>query len=154
MKDKSKKTLIYSALFILSIVIYILVLTLLSSASDAVTEVFNRDYNIIRLISMVIVINIVSGVLVLFICWTIKRLIDNNKIACILPIAVTIIMELIVFAPFIFDSSFFVRIYMDILSMPSFLSDMAIAMCFSIGYTIYTVLKGKKEPEIKSGPLD
>ena len=154
MKDKSKKTLIFSALFILSIVIYILVLTLLSSASDAVTEVFNRDYNISRLIGMAIVINIVSGVLVLLICWTIKRLIDNNKKAAILPIAVTIIMELIVFAPFIFDSSFFVRIYMDILSMPGFLSDMAIAMCFSIGYTIYTVLKGKKEPEIKSGPLD
>ena len=38
--------------------------------------------------------------------------------------------------------------------MPSFLSDMAIAMCFSIGYTIYAVLKGKKEPEIKSDPLD
>ena len=81
MKDKSKKTLIYSALFILSIVIFIFVLTLLSSASDAVTEAFNRDYNIIRLIGMAIVINIVSGVLVLFICWTIKRLIDNNKIA-------------------------------------------------------------------------
>lgn len=154
MKDKSKKTLIYSALFILSIVIFILVLTLLSSASDAVTEVFNRDLNIFRLIGMAIVINIVSGVLVLFICWTIKRLIDNNKIAAILPIAVSIIMELIVFVPFIFDSSFFVRIYMDILSMPNFLSYMAIAMCFSIGYTIYVVLKGKKEPEIKSGPLD
>ena len=154
MKDKSKKTLIYSALFILSIVIFILVLTLLSSASDAVTEVFNRDLNIFRLIGMAIVINIVSGVLVLFICWTIKRLIDNNKIAAILPIAVSIIMELIVFAPFIFDSSFFVRIYMDILSMPNFLSYMAIAMCFSIGYTIYVVLKGKKEPEIKSGSLD
>ena len=80
MKDKSKKTLIYSALFVLSIVIFIFVLTLLSSASDAVTEAFNRDYNIIRLIGMAIVINIVSGVLVLFICWTIKRLIDNNKI--------------------------------------------------------------------------
>lgn len=154
MKDKSKKTLIYSALFILSIVIFILVLTLLSSASDAVTEVFNRDLNIFRLIGMAIVINIVSGVLVLFICWTIKRLIDNNKIAAILPIAVSIIMELIVFVPFIFDSSFFVRIYMDILSMPNFLSYMAIAMCFSIGYTIYVVLKGKKEPEIKSGSLD
>ena len=154
MKDKSKKTLIYSALFVLSIVIFIFVLTLLSSASDAVTEAFNRDLNIIRLIGMAIVINIVSGVLVLFICWTIKRLIDNNKIAAILPIAVTIIMELIVFAPFIFDSSFFVRIYMDILSMPSFLSDMAIGMWGSIGYTIYAVIKGKKEPEIKSGPLD
>ena len=94
MKDKSKKTLIYSALFVLSIVIFIFVLTLLSSASDAVTEAFNRDLNIIRLIGMAIVINIVSGVLVLFICWTIKRLIDNNKIAAILPIAVTIIMEL------------------------------------------------------------
>lgn len=154
MKDKSKKTLIYSALFILSIVIFILALTLLSSASDAVTEVFNRDLNIIRLIGIAFVINIVSGILVLFICWTIKRLIDNNKIAAILPIAVTIIMELIVFAPFIFDSSFFVQIYMDILSMPNFLSYMAIAMCFSIGYTIYAVLKGKKEPEIKPGPLD
>lgn len=68
MKDKSKKTLIYSALFVLSIVIFIFVLTLLSSASDAVTEAFNRDLNIIRLIGMAIVINIVSGVLVLFIC--------------------------------------------------------------------------------------
>lgn len=148
MKDKSKKTLIYSALFILSIVIFILVLTLLSSASDAVTEAFNRDLNIIRLIGMAVVINIVSGVLVLFICWTIKRLIDNNKIAAILPIAVTIIMEFIVFAPFIFDSSFFVRIYMDILSMPSFLSDMAIAMCFlsDILYMLY--LKEKKNRKL------
>lgn len=60
MKDKSKKTLIYSALFVLSIVIFIFVLTLLSSASDAVTEAFNRDLNIIRLIGMAIVINIVS----------------------------------------------------------------------------------------------
>lgn len=117
MKEKGKKTLLYSLVFIISLVIFTLLTILLENAMKVQKNMVNITFQgMPQLFLMKFVIHIVSAVCVIIICVIIKKLIDINKIACILPIAVTAVISVL---PFIVSAmgdvtGFIVAIFIDL----------------------------------------
>lgn len=96
-----------------------------------------------QLFLMKFVIHIVSAVCVIIICVIIKKLIDINKIACILPIAVTAVISVL---PFIVSAmgevtGFIVAIFIDLTTWTVYGYSLVVMLCLAIAYTIGKAVK-------------
>ena len=144
MSEKGKQTLKYSIVFILAYVIFTLLTLWLENILKMQGNIVYATFEGVPLFFVMrFVIYFVSAICVIFICIIIKRLIDSNKIACILPIMVTVIISVIPFIVLALGdvSGFIVTIYLWLTDWLVYTYSLCLVLFYTVAYTIYVSIK-------------
>ena len=144
MGKKNYKLSTMIILFIAAMIIYPLCMFWYSSIHNRFQQSFEVSFNgYEKVVLLNIIANIVSALIIIFIIWTVIEIIKYNYKVGILPIVITICIELIQCLIFFTGGTTFYNILM-FSRLPNYMSGIAIIMCFSIIYTIYVSRHQKK----------
>lgn len=88
-----------------------------------------------------VTLNLISAVFILFIMWSVKKMVDISRLAGILPIVITLLIELSYVLIYVFNISGSVVGQLFVaMTWPTYFPSIAVIMCFAIGYTIYSCI--------------
>lgn len=144
MGKKNYKLSTMIILFIVAMIIYPLCMFWYSSINNRLQQSFEASFDgYDKIVLLGIVANIVSALIIIFIIWTVIEIVKCNYKVGILPIVITICIELVQCLIFFTGGATFYNILM-FSRLPNYMNGIAIIMCFSIIYTIYVSRHQKK----------
>ena len=95
-----------------------------------------------------VTLNLISAVFILFIMWSVKKMVDISRLAGILPIVITLLIELSYVLFYVFNISGPVVGQLFVaMTWPTYFPSIAVIMCFAIGYTVYSCIILRKGRE-------
>lgn len=95
-----------------------------------------------------VTLNLISAVFILFIMWSVKKMVDISRLAGILPIVITLLIELSYVLIYVFNISGSVVGQLFVaMTWPTYFPSIAVIMCFAIVYTIYSCIILRKGRE-------
>ena len=147
--NKGIMLLVYVLIFVIAMIALFLVMRHMYVVLNRASDILGSDFSYYKMMFLrFVTLNLISAVFILFIMWSVKKMVDISRLAGILPIVITLLIELsyVLFYVFNISGSVVGQLFVA-MTWPTYFPSIAVIMCFAIGYTIYSCIILRKGRE-------